>query len=69
MVLVHIDSGAILVAAMKDCTSGEMIRVYHRQIKVSRHPPTASRPGQRMFSRIQGNNQVESNDLPACPPT
>ncbi len=28
MVLVHIDSGAILVAPMKDWTSGEMIRAY-----------------------------------------
>ena len=28
MVLVHIDSSAILVVAMKDCTSGDMIRVY-----------------------------------------
>ena len=29
MVLVHIDSGAILVAAMRDRTSGKMIRAYH----------------------------------------
>jgi len=32
MVLAHIDSGAILVAAMKDRTSGEMIRAYQSLI-------------------------------------
>jgi hypothetical protein len=32
MVLVHIDSRSILVAAMKDQTSGEMIRAYQSLI-------------------------------------
>lgn len=71
MVLVHIDSGAILVAPMKDRTAGEMIRAY--QLLLNRLNTRGIRPKHHILDNECSEDYKamikESHDLPTRTPT
>jgi hypothetical protein len=72
MVLIKIDSNAILVKAMKNRMTGEMIQGYQVLVDCPSQRGNYSKNAhsrQRVLSRIQGKNPTQQHAVPACPST